>query len=182
MPSPMPASRPPISTSSCFAAAVPYQTIPSTAPLMQQRLGIADGACAAFDINSTCLSFLSALDLLASHADHRPLSARSGRRLRSRLARLALEQRIRRPRPCSATAPRRLSSPPAMAALASSPRRWKPIPPAMMPAGLGAGGTRYDFHNAPDDFARNSFFEMAGDALLQADAQDLPALPAKAAR
>ena len=49
-----------------FAAAVPYQTIPSTAPLIQQRLGIVDGTCAAFDINSTCLSFLTAVDLLAS--------------------------------------------------------------------------------------------------------------------
>ena len=40
-----------------FAAAVPYQPIPATAPLLQQRLGIADGGCAAFDINATCLSW-----------------------------------------------------------------------------------------------------------------------------
>src|SRR5262245_29087360 len=38
-----------------FAAAVPYQPIPATAPLVQKRLGIPEGSCAAFDINSTCL-------------------------------------------------------------------------------------------------------------------------------
>ena len=46
-----------------FAAAVPYQPIPATAPLLQSRLGIGDGTCMAFDVNSTCLSFATALDI-----------------------------------------------------------------------------------------------------------------------
>ncbi len=43
------------------AAAVPYQTIPATAPLVQQALGLPDGAVAAYDIGATCLGFLAAL-------------------------------------------------------------------------------------------------------------------------
>lgn len=45
------------------AAAVPYQAIPSTAPLIQQGLGIPDGTCFGTDINCTCLSFPMALHL-----------------------------------------------------------------------------------------------------------------------
>jgi 3-oxoacyl-[acyl-carrier-protein] synthase III len=45
------------------AAAVPYQPIPATAPLLLARLGVADGQCMAFDVNSTCLSFVTALDI-----------------------------------------------------------------------------------------------------------------------
>jgi len=42
------------------ACAVPYQPIPATAPLIQRELG-AKGV-AAWDVNSTCLSFLTAVD------------------------------------------------------------------------------------------------------------------------
>lgn len=48
------------------AAAVPYQTIPATAPLVQQALGLPDGAVAAFDIGATCLGFLAALQHAAA--------------------------------------------------------------------------------------------------------------------
>lgn len=48
------------------AAAVPYQTIPATAPLVQQALGLADGAVAAYDIGATCLGFLAALQHAAA--------------------------------------------------------------------------------------------------------------------
>ncbi|TGR16718.1 ketoacyl-ACP synthase III, partial [Mesorhizobium sp. M8A.F.Ca.ET.197.01.1.1] len=41
---------------------VPYQPLPATAPLVMQRLGLADGSGAAFDVNSTCLSFLTAFE------------------------------------------------------------------------------------------------------------------------
>lgn len=43
------------------AAAVPWQAIPATAPLLQRALNLPDGVIAAFDINATCLSFLAAL-------------------------------------------------------------------------------------------------------------------------
>jgi 3-oxoacyl-[acyl-carrier-protein] synthase III len=47
-------------------AAVPYQTIPATAPLVQQALGLPDGAVAAYDIGATCLGFLAALQNAAA--------------------------------------------------------------------------------------------------------------------
>lgn len=43
------------------AAAVPFQTIPATAPLVQRALGLPDGAVAAYDIGATCLGFLAAM-------------------------------------------------------------------------------------------------------------------------
>jgi 3-oxoacyl-[acyl-carrier-protein] synthase III len=47
-------------------AAVPYQTIPATAPLIQQALGLPDGAVAAYDVGATCLGFLAALQHAAA--------------------------------------------------------------------------------------------------------------------
>ncbi|TGR36146.1 ketoacyl-ACP synthase III, partial [Mesorhizobium sp. M8A.F.Ca.ET.198.01.1.1] len=41
---------------------VPYQPLPASAPLVMQRLGLADGSAAAFDVNSTCLGFLTAFE------------------------------------------------------------------------------------------------------------------------
>ncbi len=37
--------------------AVPYQAVPSTAVLVQQRLGLDSSAIPAFDVNATCLGF-----------------------------------------------------------------------------------------------------------------------------
>jgi 3-oxoacyl-[acyl-carrier-protein] synthase-3 len=44
---------------------VPYQPIPCTAAFLQQALGLGDSGIPAFDINSTCLGFIVALDLVA---------------------------------------------------------------------------------------------------------------------
>jgi 3-oxoacyl-[acyl-carrier-protein] synthase III len=48
------------------ASAVPEQPIPATAPLVQRMLGLSERAVPAFDINASCLSFLTALDLASS--------------------------------------------------------------------------------------------------------------------
>ncbi|MEM1236318.1 MAG: ketoacyl-ACP synthase III [Pseudomonadota bacterium] len=45
------------------AAAVPYQSIPATAPLIQRALGIQEGAAFGTDVNATCLSFPAALQM-----------------------------------------------------------------------------------------------------------------------
>ena len=45
------------------AAAVPYQSIPATAPLIQSALGIPEGGAFATDVNATCLSFPVALQM-----------------------------------------------------------------------------------------------------------------------
>ncbi|RJE85903.1 3-oxoacyl-[acyl-carrier-protein] synthase III C-terminal domain-containing protein [Paracoccus onubensis] len=47
------------------ACGVMEQPIPSTAALVQDRLGLGRSGIAAFDVNATCLSFLQALDLAA---------------------------------------------------------------------------------------------------------------------
>lgn len=51
----------------CIVAAcgVGEQPIPSTAVLVQNKLGLGDSGIAAFDVNSTCLSFVTAFDLVA---------------------------------------------------------------------------------------------------------------------
>ncbi|MDB5099178.1 MAG: beta-ketoacyl-ACP synthase [Cyanobacteria bacterium RYN_339] len=48
----------------CTAGA-PEQVIPCTAALIQKQMGQADSGVACFDINSTCLSFLTGLDTLS---------------------------------------------------------------------------------------------------------------------
>jgi len=51
----------------CIVAAcgVGEQPIPSTAVLIQNKLGLGSSGIAAFDVNSTCLSFVTALDIVA---------------------------------------------------------------------------------------------------------------------
>lgn len=44
---------------------VSYQAIPCTAVFLQRAMGLGDSGVAAFDINSTCLGFIVALDLVA---------------------------------------------------------------------------------------------------------------------
>lgn len=47
------------------ASSAPHQAIPCTAALVQRALGECDGMSACFDVNSTCLSFLNALQVVA---------------------------------------------------------------------------------------------------------------------
>lgn len=56
------------------ACSVMEQAIPCSGALLQRELGLGDSGIPAFDINATCLSFLTALDLaalaLAAHRYH----------------------------------------------------------------------------------------------------------------
>ncbi len=47
------------------ASSVPEQAIPCTASLIQRHLGAGDSGIPTFDINSTCLSFITGLDLVS---------------------------------------------------------------------------------------------------------------------
>ncbi|MDE6182703.1 MAG: beta-ketoacyl-ACP synthase III [Eubacteriales bacterium] len=49
----------------CYSGASIEQLIPSTACLIQRQLGLEDSGIACFDINSTCLSFVTALDTIS---------------------------------------------------------------------------------------------------------------------
>jgi 3-oxoacyl-(acyl-carrier-protein) synthase III len=58
------------------ACATPDQSQPATACLLQEKLGMAEGQCPAFDVNSVCSGFVFALDvaqsmMLASHTKFR---------------------------------------------------------------------------------------------------------------
>jgi 3-oxoacyl-[acyl-carrier-protein] synthase-3 len=53
------------------ASAVPEQLIPCTAVLIQKALGGSQGSTPCFDINATCLSFVTALDLVSTLIDAR---------------------------------------------------------------------------------------------------------------
>lgn len=157
-----------------FAAAMPYQSIPATAPLIQHRLGIADGACAAFDINSTCLSFLTAMDLLAS------LLA-SGRYRRGLIVASEVASRALPWEDDPLTAA--LFGDGAAAAVFSAgdgtahvaAAAMQTYPSAFDACRIGSGGTRYDYHNQPDDYARHALFEMNGETLYKLTVKHFPA-------
>ncbi len=46
-------------------SAIPEQCIPCTAALIQQHLGAENSGIPAFDVNSTCLSFITGLDMIS---------------------------------------------------------------------------------------------------------------------
>ena len=157
-----------------FAAAVPYQSIPATAPLIQQRLGIAEGACAAFDINSTCLSFLTAMDLLA------PMLAsgryRRGLIVASEMASRALpwdDDPLTAALFGDGAAAAVLSAGDGAAYLAAAAMETHPS--AFDACRIGSGGTRYDYHNRPEEYARHSLFEMNGETLYKVTVKHFPA-------
>ncbi len=146
-------------------SAVPYQPLPATAPLVMRRLGIADGAAGAFDINSTCLGFLSAVDLAA-------LQIAAGR------AECVLVF-------CAEVASRALpwKADPEVAALFGDGAAAAVItkgdglrssvfethPSGWEACAIGSGGTRYRF--GEPDFEANALFSMDGRALFRITAR-----------
>jgi 3-oxoacyl-[acyl-carrier-protein] synthase-3 len=149
-----------------FAAAVPYQSIPTTAPLIQRRLGIPEGRCAAFDINSTCLSFLTAMDVVASM-----LAAGTCRQALVVSSEIASRGLPWKTEPLvaalfgdgAAAAVFRAEDGPA--GIVAS--RMETYPSGYEDCELGAGGTRYDFNRDPAEFARHALFRMDGKALFR---------------
>ena len=148
------------------AAAVPYQPIPATAFLIQERLGIPQGRCAAFDVNATCLSFLCAIDILASH-----IAVGRYRRALVVSSELASRGLPWEKSPDVAA----LFGDGAAAAVVGPGRTGQGIVAARMesyPEGYGdcelaSGGTRFDFHKQGDEFAAHSLFRMDGKALFR---------------
>lgn len=157
-----------------FAAAVPYQSIPATAPILQRRLGIADGASAAFDINATCLGFLAGLDLIG------PLLM-TGRYRRALIVASEIASRALpwHDDPETAglfgdgAAAAVVSRGPGDAGVVAAAIRT--FPSAYEACQLGSGGTRYDYHREPEDFARHALFEMDGATLFRATMRTFPA-------
>jgi 3-oxoacyl-[acyl-carrier-protein] synthase-3 len=149
-----------------FGSAVPYQPIPATAPLVMRGLGIADGAAAAFDVNSTCLSFLTAFEVAAHQIGAGEV--RHALVVSSEIASRALPW---------ATDPETASlfgDGAAAAVLSRSDNDnrlvatlLRTFPSAYEACSLGAGGTRFDYHQNPDEFATHSRFAMDGKTLFR---------------
>lgn len=152
------------------ASGVPYQTLPASAPLIMARLGMADGSAAAFDVNSTCLSFVTAFDI-AAH------------RIASGMVKTVLIV-------SSEVASRALpwESDPETAALfgdgaaavvvggADGPghlraHHMQTYPSAYDACQIQAGGTRIDYHNDPETFAAGAWFAMDGKELFRITAK-----------
>jgi 3-oxoacyl-[acyl-carrier-protein] synthase-3 len=145
-----------------FAAAVPYQSIPSTAPLIQKRLAIPDGGCMAFDVNSTCLSFLTALDVV-SHM----IGSRKALVIASEVASRGLpwtDDPVTAALFGDGAAAVLLTAAGEGRILAS---RMETYPSAYEACSLASGGTRFDYHADRDNFDRHSLFRMDGDALFK---------------
>ncbi|RRH73558.1 3-oxoacyl-ACP synthase III family protein [Falsigemmobacter faecalis] len=149
------------------ASAVPYQPLPATAPLLAGALGAGEGQLAAFDVNSSCLSFVTGFEVASRMLGE----GQYGLIVSSELASRALPW---------AEAPEVAglfgdgagalvlrgggSGRLAAALLRSYPSGWQAC-------SIGSGGTRYDFHNAPQDFAQNAIFRMDGRELFRLTAR-----------
>ena len=151
---------------------VPYQPIPAMAPLVQRALDIPDGAVAAFDVNSSCLSFVSALDLAARMivtGQHRTVLIVS-----SEVASRALPWE-RQPDVAAlfgdgaAAAVISATRPGESGAIAASLMRT--YPSGGDACEIGSGGTRFDFREEAADFAAHSQFAMEGKTLYRIVAQ-----------
>src|SRR5690606_24582502 len=147
------------------ASAVPYQPIPATAPLVMARLGIPEGQAAAFDVNSTCLSFLTGFETGA-----RMLAGGTALVFSSELASRALPWE-RAPEIAglfgdgAAAAVLRPAPEGSSARIAASLMRT--FPSAYGACGIGAGGTRFDFAAEPDNFRDHALFAMDGKELFR---------------
>ncbi|MEM7076533.1 MAG: ketoacyl-ACP synthase III [Pseudomonadota bacterium] len=149
-------------------SAVPYQPIPAMAPLVMRDLGIPDGAAAAFDINSTCLSFVSALEMAA-----RMIEGRAVKRALVFSAEVASRALPWQAQPDVAAL---FGDGAAAAVLAASDPgerseikavRLRTHPSGYEACSIGAGGTRYDLEAEQETFMANSKFTMQGKTLFR---------------
>ncbi|RWB19401.1 MAG: ketoacyl-ACP synthase III [Mesorhizobium sp.] len=146
---------------------VPYQPLPATAPLVMHRLGLADGSAAAFDVNSTCLGFLTAFEtagrmieagqcetalVFSAEIASRALPWRDAPEVAALFGDGAAAAVLRRAKPGEGSV--------AASLMRTYPSAWEAC-------GIGAGGTRFDFRKEPEEFARHSLFHMDGKELFR---------------
>ncbi|TGQ13110.1 ketoacyl-ACP synthase III [Mesorhizobium sp. M4B.F.Ca.ET.215.01.1.1] len=150
---------------------VPYQPLPATAPLVMQRLGLPDGSAAAFDVNSTCLGFLTAFETASRLIEAGQFS--TALVFSSEVASRALPWRDQ-PEVAAlfgdgaAAAVLQKAGPGGGRVVANLMRTY---PSAYEACGIGSGGTRFDFHRQPEEFARHSLFHMDGKELFRVTAR-----------
>ncbi|MFS4438933.1 3-oxoacyl-ACP synthase III family protein [Paracoccaceae bacterium GXU_MW_L88] len=154
------------------ASAVPYQTLPSTAPLLMRALGVPDGKGFGFDVNATCLGFLAGIDAAA-----RWLEIGEGQ-----TALIVAAERASRALPWE-TAPdvaalfgdgagaavvQREARRPHLTPVA---RHWQSFPAAWEACQIAAGGTRLSVHDDTAAFLKDAVFQMDGEALFRVTAR-----------
>ena len=153
-------------------ASVPYQPIPATAPLIMRSLGMPDGIAAAFDVNSTCLSFISALDTAALMIDNGKV--RRALVVSSEIASRALPWK-EQPEVAAlfgdGAAAFVLGSADTASPSTIKAVRLRSYPSVFEACGIGSGGTRYDFEAEYDAFVANTKFTMDGKVLFRLTAQ-----------
>lgn len=156
------------------ACGVPYQPLPATAPLVMRRLGMADGAAAAYDVNATCLSFLTALELAAGRIALG--QSRAALVFSSEVASRALPWQDQPDVAAlfgdGAAAAVLLPAPDGRPGIRASLLRS--YPSAYEACEIGAGGTRFDFHREPAQFAAHALFHMDGKALFRVTHRHFP--------
>lgn len=150
-----------------FGAAVPFQPIPTTAPLVMRGLGIADGAIAAFDVNSTCLSFLSAFETAALHiaAGRCKNALVVSSEIASRALPWDTDPEVAALFGDGAAAVVLRKVDPGQGAVRANLMRT--FPSAYEACSIGAGGTRFDLRKEQDAFFRHATFNMDGKALFR---------------
>jgi 3-oxoacyl-[acyl-carrier-protein] synthase-3 len=155
-------------------SAVPYQSLPTTAPLVMRALGIADGKAQALDINATCLGFLAAIEVAAA-------------RITLGLSRVALvfsAEIASRALPWKdAPEVAGLFGDGAGAAILTAAAQgqgairaqaMETYPSGYDTSTLVSGGTRIDYHTDPQAFAEHAFFRMNGPALFRLTHRHFP--------
>jgi len=158
-----------------FASAVPKYSIPFTAPLIARHLGIPAGSCATLDVNSTCLSFLSGLDMAT-------LMIATGRHRCALVVSSELASRALPWQTDPATAG--LFGDGAAAAVLVQPEpgeashvravRFEVHHEGYEACSLASGGTGIDFARDPERFAAGRFFQMNGRDLFKLTASRFP--------
>ncbi|MBL8579068.1 MAG: ketoacyl-ACP synthase III [Mesorhizobium sp.] len=159
-----------------FAAAVTRQPIPSTAPLVVRKLGIAPGVCTAFDINSTCLSFLSGFDvavgMLATGRFRAALVISA--EIASRALPWSKEPEIAGLFGDGAAAVVLVPVPEGSDGSRLRAALFETYPEGYEFCQLAAGGTGIDFHLEPDRFRAAALFHMDGHNLFKLTAKYFP--------
>lgn len=156
------------------ACGIPYQTLPATAPLVMRRLGIPDGAAAAFDVNATCLSFLSALELAAGRivAGQSRTALVFSSEIASRALPWSEQPDVAALFGDGAAAVVLTAAPDGAGAIRASLMRT--YPSAYEACEIGAGGTRFDFVREAAEFAAHAVFQMDGKALFRVTHRHFP--------
>lgn len=153
------------------ACGVAYQPLPSMAPLIMRGLDVPDGTCRTLDVNTTCLSFCSALDLATDL-----IAADPTRRILIVSAEKASRGLPWDTDPETAA----LFGDGAAAAVVTAgdsifrARRFRTYPSAWEACQIASGGTRLDPRTDPDAFAAGGFFAMRGKDLFKITAAHLP--------